>query len=384
MITSASAAGAVGAALTGWTVAVKDLIDVAGVLTTAGGARAGIARRDATVVSRLRKAGVTVMGKANMDEWGLGVTGRNATWGDCRNPWDPARISGGSSAGSAAAVAAGMATIGLGTDSAGSLRIPAALCGVTALKPGHGLIPMAGVLGLAPNLDVIGPIARSVTDCARTWAAIGPRPAAPVAGAQRVGIPRGEHWATVDHNVGQALERTARQLERDGFRLIEVEVPAIGEATRLAGVVLLYELAHRHGRRWRAEGLQLDRRVARQLDLGAATSRADYLGALAFRDRWRAQLAKLFESIDVMLHATTSAVAPLASERVTTAGLTRLCAAWNLAGLPVLAMPTGVGRGDMPIGGSLVGRAGDEALLLELGMAYQRRTEWHRRVPAQV
>lgn len=369
--------------LSGWTVGVKDLIDVAGLPTTAGAARAKVAQRDATVVRRLRDAGVAVLGKTNMDEWGLGVTGRNATWGDCRNPWDEARIAGGSSSGSAAAVAAGLVKVALGTDTAGSLRIPAAFCGVTALKPGRGVVPMEGVLGLAPSLDTVGALARTVADCAQAHALIA-MPASSGARRQprgRVGIPRGAHWATVEDDVAAAIDATARVLEKSGQTLVDLDVPAIGDATRLNGVVLLYEAAHSHGSRWPADRSSLDPRVTRQLELGAEISRAEYSSALTFRERWRATLADVFNDVDGLLHATVTSVAPRNDEHPRTAGLTHLTAAWSLAGLPVLAFQAGIGRAGMPVGASLVGPDGAEAVLLDLGMAFQRQTDWHLRRP---
>ena len=379
--TIAMAPGAEHGPLAGGTAAIKDSIDVAGMPTSAGGSRPVVALRDAAVVRRLKNAGVTVVGKASMDEWGLGVTGYSPALGQCRNPWDPARMSGGSSSGAAAAVAAGLATIGLGTDSAGSLRIPASLCGVSALKPSAGSVSMRGVLRIAPTLDVVGPIARSVVDCAAADSAI--RAAGRPSGTpiRRVGIARGPHWSVVADDVGQAIDTAQHTLETDGIRLADIDVPEVDVATRLNGVVLLYELAHRHRQRWRAERGRLGRRVVRQLELGAAISEAEYREALQFRERWRERLDKLFGTVDALWHATTATTAPRVDERVSTASMTQLCAAWNLAGVPVLALPVGFGRDGLPVGASLVGPAGSEAALLELGMRYQRLTDWHLRRP---
>jgi aspartyl-tRNA(Asn)/glutamyl-tRNA(Gln) amidotransferase subunit A len=370
--------------LAGWTLAVKDLVDVAHLPTTAGDDRQSVARADAAVVSRLRRAGVAVVGKTNMDPWGLGVTGRNARWGDCRNPWDRRRISGGSSSGSAVAVAAGLASLAIGTDTAGSLRIPAALCGVTAFKPAPGLVPRRGVLGLAPTLDAVGPIARSVAECRAAYRVMNATTPAAEPARLRVGLPRGPFWSAIDADVGAAIDAAARTLERCGMRLIEVDVPAIEEAARLNGVVLLYELAHRHSRRWRAHGSGLDPRVARQLELGGQLEHREYVAALAFRVGWRAMLRAIFGEVDAILHPTTGRTAPFAAERVRTAELTRLCAAWNLAALPVLALPVGFGRDGMPVGGSLVAFDAGEATLFEIGLAYQRATEWHLQMPASM
>jgi aspartyl-tRNA(Asn)/glutamyl-tRNA(Gln) amidotransferase subunit A len=367
--------------LTGWTVAVKDLVDVAHVPTTAGDYRHAVARADAVVVSRLRRAGAAVVGKTNMDPWGLGVTGRNARWGDCRNPWDRRRIAGGSSSGSAVAVATGLTSIAVGTDTAGSLRIPAALCGVTALKPAPGCVPSRGVIGLAPTLDVVGPMARSVADCRAAYGVMSGTTSPAVSAPFRVGLPRGPFWSAIEADVGAALDAAARTLERCGMRLVEVELPAMEDATLLNGVILLYELAHRHSSRWRTHGSGLDARVARQLELGGRLEHRQYAAALAFRENWRAQLRTLFGKVDVLLHPTTGRTAPLAAERVRTADLTRFSAAWNLAALPVLALPVGFGRDAMPVGASLVAFEGGEAGLFEIGLAYQQATDWHLRVP---
>ena len=380
-ITLAPTAGGEGGPLHGWTVAVKDLIDVAGLPTTGGGSRTWVARRDATIVSRLRTAGARGLGKANMDEWGLGVTGRNAQWGDCRNPWDPTRICGGSSAGSAVAVAAGLATIGLGTDTAGSLRIPAALCGVTALKPGRVRMPMRGVLGLAPTLDCAGPMARSVTDCATAYGVMAACAARSDRAPRRVGIPAGAFWTGIADDVGRAVEAATRQLERSGARVSDVTLPSMEEATRLNGTVLLFELAHRHRRRWAGDRSRFDRRVVRQIELGDALQPREYESALGFRELWRSQLADVFATVDALIHPTTGRTAPTAEERVRTEDLTRFCAAWSFAGLPVLAIPVGFGGDGMPVGASLVGFDGAEATLLELGREFQRVTDWHEQLP---
>ena len=289
-------------------------------------------------------------------------------------------MSGGSSGGTAAAVAAGLATIGLGTDSAGSLRIPASLCGVCALKPSAGSVSMRGVLRIAPTLDVVGPIARSVVECAAADSAIrAPGPSG--TRIRSVGIARGRHWSVVADDVGQAIDAALHTLETDGIRLVDIDVPEIGVATRLNGVVLLYELAHRHRQRWQAERARLGRRVLRQLELGAAISAAEYREALQFRERWRERLDRMFGMVDALWHATTATTAPHADERVSTASMTQLCAAWSLAGVPVLALPVGFGRDGMPVGASLVGPIGTEAALLELGTRYQRLTDWHLRRP---
>ena len=364
--------------LDGWTVAVKDLLDVRGLMTAAGGSAGYRASADATVVARLRRAGAGVAGKAHMDEWGLGVSGRNRFLGRCPNPWDVLRLSGGSSSGSVVAVATGRATIGIGTDSAGSLRIPAALCGVTALKPTRGRLPMGGVVGLASTLDCVGPIARSAQDCATAFEVMNGGHAPRRSRATlRIGLPRDDHWlARVEPAVGAAVQEAAGVFARQGAQLITVGVPSIEEATRLNGVVLLYELSHEHEARWAGRN-DLDARVARQLELGRAIERHEDEAALAFRLRWRRRLGELFEQVDALLHPTVPCTAPLASEYVATAELTRLTAAWNLGGLPVLNLPVGFDERGLPIGASLVGPDGSELALLGLGAEYQRVANWH-------
>jgi len=385
--------GRPGTPIAGWTVAVKDIIDVASARTTAGSGRRVVAPCDAAVVRRLSQAGAIVVGKANLDEWALGASGRNEQWGDCLNPWDARRLAGGSSSGAAVAVASGDARLGIGTDTAGSLRIPAAFCGVTSLKPGTGWLDTAGILGVAPTLDTVGPIARDVVDCAAAYEVMAGRTVTWARSAElrdgtrlRLAVLRGEHWQSVDAAVGAALAAAGRIFERAGVNVFELEVPSIGEATRVAGVVLLYEVAHRYTSRWRrAEQSGMSDLVRRQLDKGRQISRREYEAALRFRERWLAKLGELYERADVLLHATTAFVAPLAQEHRGTAELTRLCAAWNLAGAPVLALPCGVDDGGLPIGASLVGPPGEagrsERAVLRLGTTYQSATEWHLRRP---
>ena len=391
--------------------APKDLYSTRGVRTT-GGSKIladSVPSEDATVVARLARAGAILLGKLNMHEFAYGPEGLNAHYGDARNPWsaDTHRITGGSSSGSGAAVAAGLAPGSLGSDTGGSIRIPASLCGITGLKPTYGRVSRAGVLPLAWSMDHVGPMTRSARDCALMLSAIaGYDPADPTTSVLpvpdydaaltgdvkglRVGLLRAHFTDAAAADVRAAVEASAKQLEQAGAVVDEVNLTqvmhvATGSAAIVASEALAY---HAPWMRSRPQDYQPD--VRERLRLGAFVNGARYVRAQQIRALVAREVDEALARRDVLLAPATPLVAPVLGERETALGdgpsdvraaLLRCARPFNFSGHPACAAPCGFSPGGLPIGLQIVGRPFDEATVLRVVDAYQRMTDWHTRRP---
>jgi aspartyl-tRNA(Asn)/glutamyl-tRNA(Gln) amidotransferase subunit A len=391
--------------------APKDLYSTRGVRTT-GGSKIladSVPSEDSTVVARLARAGAILLGKLNMHEFAYGPEGLNAHYGDARNPWsaDAHRITGGSSSGSGAAVAAGLAPGSLGSDTGGSIRIPASLCGITGLKPTYGRVSRAGVLPLAWSMDHAGPMTRSARDCALMLSVIaGYDPADPTTsvlpvpdyGAAltgdvkglRVGLLRAHFTDPAAADVRAAVEASAKQLEQAGAVVDEVNLTqvmhvATGSAAIVASEALAY---HAPWMRSRPQDYQPD--VRERLRLGAFVNGAHYVRAQQIRALVTREVDEALARRDVLLAPATPLVAPVLGEREAALGdgpsdvraaLLRCTRPFNFSGHPACAAPCGFNAGGLPIGLQIVGRPFDEATVLRVVDAYQRMTDWHTRRP---
>jgi aspartyl-tRNA(Asn)/glutamyl-tRNA(Gln) amidotransferase subunit A len=395
--------------LHGVPVAVKDLYAVAGTPTT-GGSRflTEPAREDSTVVARLRAAGAIILGKLNLHEFAYGPEGVNVHYGTSWNPWDVEthRLPGGSSSGSGVAVAAGLAPVGLGSDTGGSIRIPAACCGTVGLKPTYGRVSRAGILPLSWSLDHAGPLARRVVDAAAVLAAIaGYDPADPstsvlpvtdyvggLAGSVkglRVGLLR-EYMDQADGEVQAAVAAGATTLAELGCRLEEVAIPrarhAYGASTAVVGpeALAFHEpLLRRHGAEYGSE-------VRQRLLVGYFVTATDYLKGQRVRRLIRDEVEQVLRRVDCLLAPTLPIAAPPVtatevrvgarseSTRSLLISFTRL---FNITGHPVVAVPCGFTGAGLPVSLQLVGRPFDEVTILRLAHAYETATEWHTRRP---
>ena len=391
--------------------APKDLYSTRGVRTT-GGSKIladSVPSEDSTVVARLARAGTILLGKLNMHEFAYGPEGLNAHYGDARNPWsaDAHRITGGSSSGSGAAVAAGLAPGSLGSDTGGSIRIPASLCGITGLKPTYGRVSRAGVLPLAWSMDHVGPMTRSARDCALMLSVIaGYDPADPTTsvlpvpdyGAAltgdvkglRVGLLRAHFTDPAAADVRAAVEASAKQLEQAGAVVDEVNLTqVIHVATGSAAIVASEALAyHAPWMRSRPQDYQPD--VRERLRLGAFVNGAHYVRAQQVRALVTREVDEALARRDVLLAPATPLVAPVLGEREAALGdgpsdvraaLLRCTRPFNFSGHPACAAPCGFTPGGLPIGLQIVGRPFDEATVLRVVDAYQRMTDWHTRRP---
>jgi aspartyl-tRNA(Asn)/glutamyl-tRNA(Gln) amidotransferase subunit A len=404
-------AGRRAGSLHGVPVALKDLFNTAGVVTTGGSRilRDAVPTEDATVVRRLREAGAIVLGKTHMVEFAFGPEGYNAHHGMPRNPWDAAveRIPGGSSSGSGVAVAAGLAPAALGSDTGGSIRIPASLCGITGLKPTYGRLSRAGVLPLSWSMDHAGPMARSAADCAAllgVMAGYDPGdpstsvlPVAPYATALsgdvkglRVGLLRGFFLDAATPDVRGAVEQAAKALGAAGAVVDELDLEHVSHVAPAALAIVASEALAYHANWLRTRPDDYDPDVRQRLQLGVFITGAEYVRGQQVRALVRAAVDAALARRDVLLAPATPMTAVRAGEREVALGdgpsdvrsaLIRLTRPFNLSGHPACALPCGFTAAGLPIGMQIVGRPFDEATVLRAADAYQRLTDWHTRRP---
>jgi aspartyl-tRNA(Asn)/glutamyl-tRNA(Gln) amidotransferase subunit A len=382
---------------------LKDLYDLQGVATTAGAQffRENIAAGDAAVVERLRLAGAIFLGKHNMHEIALGVTNVNPHFGASHNPWNPEMITGGSSGGSAAALSAGMCMGAMGSDTGGSVRIPAALCGIVGFKPTYGRVSLRGVMPLSWNLDHSGPMAREVLDAAMLFQAIaGHDPqyaySANIAsgdyltgiedGVQdwRVGLASGRFYERTEAEVQALVEAAAELFAALGAVVERVEPPLAYETARANGLVVNSDAAAFHKARLQEhpEGFGAD--VRQRLEAGAATGATDYSLARHIQRQARWEYERFFQEWDALLTPTTPVAAPPieAPDAVEQALLlTRYTATFNGAGLPAISVPCGFTPAGLPAGLQIVCAPWAEAKVFQAALAYERAAGWTARRP---
>jgi len=389
----------------------KDLYNTRGVRTTGGSKILAdfVPTDDATVVSRLRAAGAIVLGKLNMHEFAYGPEGLNAHYGDAMNPWDARahRIAGGSSSGSGVAVAAALVPAALGSDTGGSIRIPAALCGISGVKPTYGRVSRAGVLPLAWSMDHAGPMARTVADCALMLGAMaGYDPADPTTSVLpvpdylaaltgevkglRVGLLRAHFTDVAAPEVRDAVVAAARTLERAGALVDEVNLAEVPRVSAASFAIVPTEALAYHAEWLRTRAADYQRDVRERLMIGAFVTGVQYVRGQQARQLLRQEVDAVLERRDVLLAPATPIPAPLLGEKETTLGdgtsdvrsaLIRFTRPFNLSGHPVCSVACGFTTSGLPIGMQIVGRPFDEATVLRAADAYQRSTDWHTRHP---
>jgi aspartyl-tRNA(Asn)/glutamyl-tRNA(Gln) amidotransferase subunit A len=383
---------------------VKDIIDAAGAPVTCGSFHTGdrVAATDATIVARLRAAGAIPIAMLATTEFACG-SAHNPRYGAVRNPWDRTRWTGGSSTGSGATLAARMLPLALGTDTGGSIRIPAAWCGITGLKPTRGLVPRTGVAPLSWTLDHIGPMARSADDLALVMPLIaGPDGQDPMAAGQyagerwrtdlsglRIGVPGGWFLELQDDAVLSAWRAALAVFEGLGAKLVPVDFGDLGPAHTDGYLIMMCELAS-------LQEPDLDRIEAydpgtrARIEQGLRFSATDYLRALRRRPVVMARVAAVMEAVDVLVTpGVGSEAASLTDMAVTVNGerhplqlvLPRNTMIFDYTGLPALMLPAGQGSSGLPVAIQIVGKPYDDALCLSLGSAFQRATAFHLRAP---
>ncbi len=352
-------------------VAVKDLVDVRGTVTTAGSRLLPQvpADRDAPVIARMRQAGCVVIGKANLHEWAFGLTSENPHYGPVRNPLDPSRVAGGSSGGSAAAVAAGMCDWALGTDTGGSIRVPAALCGVVGFKPTLGTVDTEGVVPLSRTLDTLGPLAPDVRSAASALEAMseltGLVPARPPSRSQvRIAVPEG--W---DEDLRPEVEPAWRAVSQG---LPRIRLPERRRLVDCGRVILFVEAAAFHRRRLEEhpEGFGAD--VLALLRQAGQVTRQEYRAALIEQSRLRLEVEAAMQDWDALLVPATRGPAPRIGEAHDRGLLSDTTRPFNTTGQPVIVLPAPLPDGDgLPVGVQVVGHFGEEAGLVGVALALE-------------
>jgi aspartyl-tRNA(Asn)/glutamyl-tRNA(Gln) amidotransferase subunit A len=390
--------------LRGIPLAIKDLFDVAGIRTTIGSKFFAdhVPEQDGFVIEKLKQAGAILMGKTNTHEIALGITGNNPHYGTARNPWDTTRIPGGSSSGSAIAVATGMALGALGSDTGGSIRIPASLCGVVGFKPTFGRVSLRGVFPLSWNLDHVGPLTKRVRDAAlmlQIMAVYDPLDPACVkmltgnylghildkVKGRKIAVGVGAFIETSDPEVLQAVREATRVLESLGCKVQEENVSWLRDAALANKLITQSDGAAVHHERLKEHPEGFGDDIRRRLEDGINTPLTDYIIARRTQTEIRKRLELFFETYDFLVTPTTPIAAPTIEghDAVEQAGrLTRFTAPFNLAGLPALSVPCGFTKEGLPIGLQIISRAWGESKVLNLGHAFEQATEWHKRIPA--
>lgn len=392
--------------LHGIPISLKDNFWTRGIRTTAGSKVLAefVPKRDSDVAARLERAGAILLGKTNMHEFAYGITNENPHYGPVRNPWACDRMSGGSSGGSAAAVATGMGFAATGTDTGGSIRIPAALCGIVGLKPTYGLVSVEGIVPLAKSLDHAGPLTRSVTDaCIMLEAIAGEYPK----GATqpdfrklrksrprrfRLGWPKEYFFERVDEQVQQAIEKAAKCFESLGARIEEVSLPHVSDSVDPSTSIALAEATHYHELQGYFPGRARDYGgdVRQRLEMGSDVRATAYLHAFDAKREAERDFQAAFEKVDTILAPAVPIPAPRLGEKEIKIGrrketvrsaLVRMNRPANFTGHPAISIPCGFTRENLPVGLQLIGPCWGEARLLAIALAYEDATEWHSRRP---
>jgi aspartyl-tRNA(Asn)/glutamyl-tRNA(Gln) amidotransferase subunit A len=396
-------------ALHGVPLAHKDMYYEAGKVATCGSRirRDFVATTTSTAVQRLKDAGTIRLGSLQMAEFAYGPTGHNAHYGPVHNPFAPDRITGGSSSGSGAAVGARLTFAALGSDTGGSVRMPAHFCGVTGLKTTVGRISRAGAMPLSQSLDTVGPLARTAQDCAVLLALMaGADPADPTAipgvvpdyvaattqsiTGLTIGVPTAFYVDDLDAEVAGILDATMAVFKREGANVVQVELPDQRQLSGASQLVLAVEAAAFH-KRWMIERPQdYGPQVLMRLQNGLAIPGVSYLEALRWRGQALAAHLATVAGVDAVIAPVSPVPAPTIAEsdvgnspdaEAVIQRLTRFTRPINYLGLPALSIPCGFTRGGLPVGMQLIGRSFDEATLLRIGAAFQRATDFHERVP---
>ena len=392
--------------LCGIPVSIKDNFWTHGLRTTVGSSILAnfVPGKDSDVVKKLSHAGAIVLGKTNMHEFAYGITNENPHYGPSRNPWDLERVTGGSSGGSAAALAMGIGYAAVGTDTGGSIRIPAALCGIVGLKHTFGLVSLEGVVPLAKTFDHAGPMARSVMDVCIILDAIAsdyPREAIQPNPRKlrknrpskfRVGWPKQYFFERIDGEVYGAIESAAKCFKSLGATIKPVALPGLEHTVEPSTKIALAEATQYHESQgyFPAQAGKYGDDVRHRLELGRKVLAADYLHALDVKQEITRELDAVFTDNDVILAPTLPVAAPLidirevmiAGEKETVrSAFVRLNRPANLTGHPAISIPCGFTCSGLPIGLQLIGPHWSEARLLSIAQAYEDATEWHKQRP---
>jgi aspartyl-tRNA(Asn)/glutamyl-tRNA(Gln) amidotransferase subunit A len=384
--------------LHGIPIGLKDLLDTAGTLTTAASNqyRDRVPAEDAELVRQLKQAGAVIVGKLNLHEFAFGVSGLVSAFGPVKNPWDLERITGGSSSGSAAAVAAGLCVAAIGTDTAGSIRCPSALCGIVGLRPSKGLLSCDGVIPLSTSFDTVGPMTRTVRDAALLLGALVADEGSSIptdwAGLDdsvatlRIGVPRKGFFDDLEPEVAACVEAALAVIKKAVARVADVELSASAHRTIFNAEIYEYHeaMVTAHPELYQAATLL---RILKCAGISATDYIRDWRGLA--EERHKAE--ELSQQVDLFITPTVPVSAPLLAELEAldinalrpfeTKYLLRNTSPFSVLFWPSVSVPCGLTSGGLPVGVQISGRPGADAMALRLAHAYEQATEWHKRVP---
>ena len=395
--------------LHGLPIGLKDLYYTKGIRTTMGSKIMGefVPDTDAAVTERFREAGAIVIGKLQMHEFALGATSENPHYGPAHNPWDTGRMTGGSSGGSGSAVASGQCMGALGSDTGGSVRIPASLCGIVGLKPTFGRVSRYGVYPLSWSFDTVGPMTRTVRDAALVLNAIAGHDSRDLSSSRRptedfaeriedgisgvrIGVPREYFFERTEPQVTGAVREAASVLEGLGASVDEVSIPVLEHSQTISTPISQAEASQIHTEHLRDRAHDIGADVRSRLYQGALTPATDYIKAQRARTVYNARMAEAFQRFDALIAPTCPVGAPKLGERTLQVGdveeptlalLSRLTRPFNVSGVPTVSLPCGFTSYGVPIGLQIAGRPFEDASVLRIAHAYEQATEWHKRRP---
>ena len=404
------AAGRYRGPLHGVPIGLKDLVDVAGSPTTGGSPlfQQNVARTDATITSRFRQAGAIIIGKTNLVMHAMGATGLNPYTGHPHNPWDLERCTGGSSSGSGAAIAAGCVVGAIGTDTGGSIRMPASMCGITGLKPTYGRVSRAGVLDLSWSCDHVGPMARRVSDCAYMMNALaGYDPRDPASADEpvvdytlgldrgpedlRIGVPSDYFFAeNVDPEIDSAVRAAIAMMEANGAEVVEIPMPWVTHGRKINMGLVMPEAVSVHRTNISEHADTYTDEIRARLQSAMTIAAVDYVQAQRARRWFVSKMNEAMQGVDVLFTPTVSGQTPTIAGAETPPGsnvapqgaeLANFTGVFNTTGQPSLSVPCGFTSDGLPIGLMITGRHFDEVTVLRAGDAYEQLAGWHTRRP---
>jgi aspartyl-tRNA(Asn)/glutamyl-tRNA(Gln) amidotransferase subunit A len=386
--------------LHGVPIALKDLFDTEGIRTTAGSEsrKDHLPGQTATAAARLAEAGTILLGKLNMMEFAYGGSGVNPYFGTARTPWDVSRVAGGSSSGSGSAVAAGLATAALGTDTGGSVRIPASLCGIVGLKPTYGRVSTFGVVPLSWTLDSVGPMTRCVEDAAIMFKAIvgpdshdpttlhqPPFEIPPLTGDVRgmsLGVPKEWFYDDLDPDVAKAVPEAINMLAKIGASTVEVEMPHLSDEAIRRSTIVPAEAFTYHEEVLSRRPEQFGPVVRGRIEAGMGVTATQYIRALQARQQLMREARLRMAHIDALVTPTTR-IPSLRVEENEERMTELIHNTWpvNWMGLSAITVPCGFTSGGLPVSLQIIGKPYDEGAILQIAYAYEHNTDWHRRRP---
>ena len=414
MAAAREAEGAIGSGgyigpLHGLPIGLKDLYYTKGIRTTMGSKimEEFVPDADAAVTERFHAAGAIVIGKLQMHEFALGATSENPHYGPAHNPWDTGRMTGGSSGGSGSAVASGQCMGALGSDTGGSVRIPASLCGIVGLKPTFGRVSRYGVYPLSWSFDTVGPMTRTVRDAALVLNAIAGHDSRDLSSSRRptedfaerledgisgvrIGIPREYFFEKTEPQVTDSVREAATLLEGLGASVEEVSIPVLEHSQTISTPISQAEASQIHTEHLRDRAHDIGADVRGRLYQGALIPATDYIKAQRARTVYNARMAEAFQRFDALVAPTCPVGAPQLGERTVQVGdvaeptlalLSRLTRPFNVSGVPTVSLPCGFTSYGVPIGLQIAGRPFEDAAVLRIAHAYEQATEWHKRRP---